>query len=391
MQRRTKSQIVTAIVPIVFAVTFPSTALAHFSLLQPPAADNVNDGGKGAPPCGSTVASNIVTPVQGGHALAISLSETVMHPGHYRFALSINSRAEIPPDPTVVVVGGLSDTAAIENPPVFPVLADDVFDHTTGIAPISWTTSLVLPNITCAKCTLQVIEFMAEHTPNVGGGYFYHHCADLQITADPSLPLADAGVPTADASGRGGSGGSGGADGGSDVAVVNGGGQAAGGRAGAGGVASGGSVTSGGASGAGGALGGATSGTSGGASSGGGSVASGGAKTSAGGSAGTSAGAGGSTGTIATGGSAVSGGGTSVYGTATGGSARTSGGSLSASGGVPSTASGGSTGTVQPSSGSSGCAVARSTSVTPGALAFALAALAVSRLRRRRKAHALNA
>src|SRR3989442_8886625 len=28
---------------------------------------------------------------------------------------------------------------------------------------------------------------MAEHGANVGGGYFYHHCADLQITADPNV------------------------------------------------------------------------------------------------------------------------------------------------------------------------------------------------------------
>src|SRR5262249_53278962 len=34
-------------------------------------------------------------------------------------------------------------------------------------------------------------EFMAEHGPNVGGGYFYHNCADLEITADPNIPPAD--------------------------------------------------------------------------------------------------------------------------------------------------------------------------------------------------------
>ena len=26
---------------------------------------------------------------------------------------------------------------------------------------------------------------------NPGGGFYYHHCADLQITADPKLPPAD--------------------------------------------------------------------------------------------------------------------------------------------------------------------------------------------------------
>jgi hypothetical protein len=51
-----------------------------------------------------------------------------------------------------------------------------------------------LPNITCAKCTLQVLQFMAEHAYNQPGGYSYHHCADLQITADPSKPI-DTGWP----------------------------------------------------------------------------------------------------------------------------------------------------------------------------------------------------
>ena len=31
--------------------------------------------------------------------------------------------------------------------------------------------------------------FMAEHGLNVDGDYSYHHCADLQITADASKPI----------------------------------------------------------------------------------------------------------------------------------------------------------------------------------------------------------
>ena len=49
--------------------------------------------------------------------------------------------------------------------------------------------SITLPNLSCDRCTLQIIEFMAEHGANVGGGFFYHHCADLHITADPRKPL----------------------------------------------------------------------------------------------------------------------------------------------------------------------------------------------------------
>jgi hypothetical protein len=53
-----------------------------------------------------------------------------------------------------------------------------------------------IPNISCAKCTLQIIQFMAEHGRNKQGDFSYHHCADLRVTADSSKPL-DTGWPAA--------------------------------------------------------------------------------------------------------------------------------------------------------------------------------------------------
>jgi hypothetical protein len=172
-------------------------AHAHFALLQPPSALMIEDGGKGAPPCAEGPASNIVTQVQGGHPIAIDLNEFVFHPGHYRFALSVNSRAELPPDPDVVQDGnGLSVSTSIQNPVRIPVLADGVFQH--DVMPTAdWRITLTLPNLNCDKCTLQIIEFMAEHGSNVGGGFFYHHCSDLRIVADASLPPADSAWPRA--------------------------------------------------------------------------------------------------------------------------------------------------------------------------------------------------
>ena len=52
-----------------------------------------------------------------------------------------------------------------------------------------WETDVQLPNINCVKCTLQVVQFMEEHAFNNPGGFSYHHCAELQITADPAKPL----------------------------------------------------------------------------------------------------------------------------------------------------------------------------------------------------------
>jgi hypothetical protein len=90
--------------------------------------------------------------------------------------------------------------AAIQSPPQIPVLADGLFPHYPDegqpasalpkVAMAPWEADIQLPNISCPKCTLQVIQFMADHVYNVPGGYAYHHCADLQITADPAKPLS---------------------------------------------------------------------------------------------------------------------------------------------------------------------------------------------------------
>ena len=86
------------------------------------------------------------------------------------------------------------------------MIADGLFQHYTRPAAQrpqrqrfgtpTTTRDIQLPNISCAKCTLQVIQFMADHGYNQPGGYSYHHCADLQITADPAKPL-DKGWPAA--------------------------------------------------------------------------------------------------------------------------------------------------------------------------------------------------
>jgi hypothetical protein len=178
------------------------TANAHFRLVEPEpwiAGNGLGDPQKMAP-CGGTsqdpgTPTNIVTKVQGGSKLHIKIQETVFHPGFYRIALAVNSRSELPPDPQPVTVptdkGPRSVAGTIQYPPQIPVLADGLFQH-TALATAPWETDVQLPNITCAKCTLQVIQFMAQHMLNKDGDYTYHHCADLQITADPSKPVDEA-------------------------------------------------------------------------------------------------------------------------------------------------------------------------------------------------------
>jgi hypothetical protein len=230
---------------VVSTLSLAGTASAHFDLIAPPSNNNSDNGGKGAPPCGPDV-SSVVTPVMGGSMITLKVDETTPHPGHYRVALALKSRDEIDPtkpgglkEPEVkddegnVITEGNSASAAIQNPPVFPVLADGIFPHTSGGG--EFETMIQLPNVNCDKCTLQVIEFMAEHSEP----FFYRHCADLKITADPGKPIFDpsgmGGGGMGGSGGAAGSGGSGGAAGGAAGAATA--GSASGGVPSSGGVA----------------------------------------------------------------------------------------------------------------------------------------------------------
>jgi len=81
-----------------------------------------------------------------------------------------------------------SVAGAISYPFMPPILADGLFQHTSRVTG-EMETEVEIPNINCAKCTLQVVQFMADHGVNKEGDFTYHHCADLQIRADPYKPV----------------------------------------------------------------------------------------------------------------------------------------------------------------------------------------------------------
>jgi MYXO-CTERM domain-containing protein len=180
-------------------ILVPAQAQAHFHLDSPPSpASWWTQLGDGTPqktgPCGNeatagTAASGIVTPYQPGQTIMLQWTETVSHTGWFRIALSYNNRTDLT-DPPVAIdpTTGLSTDAGIENPPVPPVLVDGLFKHQQGQAGVVYNYSLTLPTTPCAKCTLQILQFMADHGSNLGNnnpdGYFYHHCADISIAAD---------------------------------------------------------------------------------------------------------------------------------------------------------------------------------------------------------------
>ena len=189
------------------ATAVQPVAYAHFRLLEP--ASWLIEGDRGDPqkagPCGGTNTdwgkpSNIIGNAVGGQKLHLKVQETVYHPGHYRVALAVNSRTELPLDPVATTrdseKGPISVSAVIQDPLQIPVLADGLWVHSTRpTGPMDpWAADVQLPNISCKMCTLQVVQFMAEHGVNNPGGFTYHHCAELQITADPKKPL-DKGWP----------------------------------------------------------------------------------------------------------------------------------------------------------------------------------------------------
>lgn len=182
----------------------PVAVQAHFKLLEPASwivEDQRGDPQKAAP-CGAVPdvkTSGAVTKAVGGSTIHLKVAETIYHPGHYRVALAVNSQTELPSDPytfeRMTERGPRSVWAAIQSPPQIPVIADGLFQHYTRPAtPQTYEADVQLPNINCPKCTLQVIQFMAEHAYNQPGGYSYHHCADIAITADPNKPI-DKGWP----------------------------------------------------------------------------------------------------------------------------------------------------------------------------------------------------
>jgi hypothetical protein len=308
-----------------------ASASAHFNLDAPPPPKPTTDGGKGAPPCGPDTSDGTVTEVKGGDSMMLAINETVPHGGFYRVALALKScktKDCFPADNTVYdsknmvltpTSSASSDHADYEMNPKFPVLADHLFPQDTGVAQ-KYMAMVPIPNFNCDKCTVQVIEFMSQHPSNGAAGYFYHHCADIKITADTSKPLFDP-----NNMGGGGSGGSGGG----------------GGMAGASGM--GGAATAG-------AAGMAAGGAAAGSSAAGGSMAEGGTPVAAGApsSGGTPPAAGGSTG-------------------------------MSSSGTGETSSSG--TGTASSSSDSGGCAMAPS---SPGASAIAALGVLLGLVRRRR-------
>ncbi len=185
--RRTRRRVLARMLLIALAALLgPAGAEAHFILLTP--ASWMSQDSSGLPeklgPCGNEgggTATGTVTAFHPGDTVSVTINEVIFHPGHYRVALAVNDRSELPPEPKVTPKNGdPCGSAAIENPVTLPILADNLLPHTTPFT-TAQTFMVTLPtDVTCTKCTLQVLEFMSSHPAPC----FYHHCADISIQAE---------------------------------------------------------------------------------------------------------------------------------------------------------------------------------------------------------------
>jgi MYXO-CTERM domain-containing protein len=228
-----KKAFVLAIAGAAFVLA-PARAHAHFTMDSPPqwieAQDTLGDPQKIAP-CGvdSTVTyttTNTVTTYAPGQTITLQWTETVAHDGWFRIALSYANRTDLTDPPYSANALGLSTDAGIENPPVPPVLVDGLYPHLAAdiTVPKAYTYALTLPQQPCAKCTLQIIQFMNNHPYNMPGGYFYHHCADIALVegADGGSGAAASPDGGSTATGAGGSSGQPGGSTGSSASGGNG-------------------------------------------------------------------------------------------------------------------------------------------------------------------------
>jgi hypothetical protein len=272
-------------------VLAPSTASAHFYIDYPDAGYYPgpsplpwwNQDSLGSPqklgPCGDEDdamqsgggPTHVVTHFDPGQTITLEWTEVIPHTGWYRIAIAADRNDFVDP-PVEIDSNGNSADAGIENPPVLPVLADGIYQHTAGLPGKTWPPyQLKLPTTPCAKCTIQIIQVMLDHPSNLGNlpdgapnpdGFLYHHCIDISIGStdggsssggggdDAGAGADDGGPNTGSSSGSGtgsGSGSTSGSSSGSGTGSSSGSGAASssGGSGGGNGAAPGSSSSSG--------------------------------------------------------------------------------------------------------------------------------------------------
>ena len=180
------------------AIAAAAPAQAHFKLIKPASwivEDELGDPQKSGP-CGPEgsggMMTNEITTVEAGSTLEVEYVETIHHPGWFRIALAAD-RSEFEEIEFPNTTDCNYDMTTVPEEPHGNVLADGLAkDENLGGSNRTFKETVKIPNEPCEKCTLQVIQVMADsiHRPP---GCIYYHCADLKIVAANSGTTAAAG------------------------------------------------------------------------------------------------------------------------------------------------------------------------------------------------------
>jgi len=181
---------VAALFATMVGVLVPTAVYAHFILMTPDSWMSQDSFGlpEKLGPCGDEgggTPTGKITTFLPGQTISITINEVIPHPGHYRVALAVHDHSELPSEPAVTPTSGdPCGSVVVQNPPVFPILADNMLPHTQPFTKPQTFTVTLPTDITCTRCTLQVLEFMSSHPQPC----FYHHCADIAIAAAAPSP-----------------------------------------------------------------------------------------------------------------------------------------------------------------------------------------------------------
>lgn len=225
------------------ALTVASSASAHLTLtsindMMPVARVEGEAGGNQLKngPCGQTTnaRTQTVTALTAGAEITINWDEYIDHPGFFRIAFSqegttfpeIANMDDVTPSQCTLATCMSGGMTMEQLTPVGAEVLAYVADGETSA-------SIVVPNVSCENCTLQVIQFMTDKLGDNNDNEIYYQCADITITGGAAGGAGGAGGAA------GGGGGAGGASGGGTGGVggvggaVGGGGGTAGGTGGA--------------------------------------------------------------------------------------------------------------------------------------------------------------
>lgn len=142
-----------------FLVCELTWAHARWSLTGNTPPRNTSTGLKNSP-CGGVVRGSTPKVFQAGSTITVQWEETINHPGRFEIYFSPAN------DNNFTLLKTITDTL------------DD------GSTPHQYSTSITLPNVNCAACTLQLIQVMTE---NPASPSLYYSCSDIQLTGSSSV------------------------------------------------------------------------------------------------------------------------------------------------------------------------------------------------------------